>query len=177
MGFLGGNFPSKGAGKTGGLSPLLSEFVRAPRSRAWTVEPQPGLHFRRHSTPTEQVHGFYEPAFCVIAQGSKNILLGENSFRYDPAHYLISTVKLPLIGQVVDASPERPCLGFRLVLDPSVVMSVMVESCLAQPRGDDSVKAVDVSPLDANLLDATLRLVRLDRHIKRVRRSRAARRP
>jgi len=139
----------------------LAERIARALPRDGTVEPQPDLHFRRHSTPTDQVHGFYEPAFCVIAQGSKEILLGEKSFRYDPAHYLISTVELPLGGQVVDASPERPYLGFRLVLDPSVVTSVMVESCLVQPRGDDCVKAVDVSPLDANLLDATLRLVRL----------------
>jgi len=88
-------------------------------------------------------------------------LLGEEIFRYDPAHYLISTMELPLIGAVVDASPERPYLSFRLVLDPSIVTSVMVESGLVQRRGDGSVKAVDVSPLDANLLDATLRLVRL----------------
>ena len=76
-----------------------------------TVEPQPGLHFRRHSKPTEPVHAFCEPAFCVIAQGSKEILLGEDSFRYDPAHYLITTVELPLIGQVVEASAEHPYLS------------------------------------------------------------------
>jgi len=126
------------------------------------VEPQPGLHFRRHSRLAERVYGFYEPAFCVIAQGSKDILLGEDIFRYDPAHYLISTMELPLMGEVVEASLERPYLSFRLVLDPSVVTSVMVESGLVQPRGDGGgVKAVDVSPLDANLLDATVRLVRL----------------
>ena len=65
------------------------------------------------------------------------------------------------MGEVVEASPGRPYLSLRLVLDPSVVTSVMVESGLVQPRGDGGVKAVDVSPLDANLLDATLRLVRL----------------
>ena len=37
----------------------------------------------------------------------------------------------------------------------------MVESALGQSRGDGGMKAVDVSPLDANLLDATVRLVRL----------------
>ena len=51
--------------------------------------------------------------------------------------------------------------GLRLVLDPSVVTSVMVESGLVHPNGDGGVRAVDVSALDAKLLDATLRLVRL----------------
>jgi AraC-like DNA-binding protein len=126
------------------------------------VEPQPGVHFQRQSRLGQRVHAVAEPSFCVIAQGSKEILLGEDRFRYDPAHYLISTMELPLIGEVVEASTQRPYLSFRLELDPSVVTSVMVESGVAGPRGDGSnVKAVNVSPLDANLLDATLRLARL----------------
>jgi AraC-like DNA-binding protein len=139
----------------------LAHRIARALPRDGTVEPQPGLHFRRCSRPTEPVHGFYQPAFCVIAQGSKDILLGEDSFRYDPAHYMISTVELPMIGQVVRASPERPYLGVRLVLAPSVVTTVMVESGVVEPRGNGGVKSVDVSPLDANLLDAMLRLVRL----------------
>jgi AraC-like DNA-binding protein len=124
------------------------------------VEPQPGVHFRRHATPTERVYASSLPSFCVIAQGSKEIVLGAERFRYDPAHYLISTMELPLTGAVVEASPQLPYLSFRLVLDPSVVTSVMVESGLVPPRVDGGVKAVDVSRLDAALLDATLRLVR-----------------
>ena len=140
---------------------LANRIARAlPRDGA--IEPQPGLHFRRHSNPTQRVYASAQPSFCVIAQGSKDIQLGNDSFRYDPAHYLISTMELPLVGKVVEASPDRPYLSFRLVLDPSVVTSVMVESGIAQSRGDGSgTKAVDVSALDANLLDATLRLVRL----------------
>jgi AraC-like DNA-binding protein len=82
-------------------------------------------------------------------------------FRYDPAHYAISTVGLPIIAEIVQASRERPYLGLRLTLDPALVASVMVESGLVQPRGDGGVRAIDVSALDADLLDATVRLVRL----------------
>jgi len=135
----------------------LAHRIARSMPRDGTIELQPGLHLRRCSRPTERLHGFYEPAFCVIAQGSKELVLGEDRFRYDSAHYMISTVELPMIGQVIEASPERPFLGVRLVLDPSVVTSVMVESGVVQPRGDGrGVKSVDVSPLDA-----TLRLVRL----------------
>jgi AraC-like DNA-binding protein len=125
------------------------------------IEPQPGVHFHRRSVCGERVHAVAEPSFCVIAQGSKEILLGDETFRYDPAHYLISTMELPLIGEIVEASRQTPYLSFRLALDPSVVTSVMVESGIVHPRGDGGVKAVDVSALDASLLDATLRLVRL----------------
>jgi AraC-like DNA-binding protein len=105
-------------------------------------------------------HGFYEPCFCVIAQGAKTLTLGGETFRYDPAHFMVATVGVPMIAQVVEASLDHPYLGLRLELDPAVVASVMVESDLAPPaRG--GVRAVDVSPLNADLLDATVRLVRL----------------
>ncbi|QDU54991.1 AraC family transcriptional regulator [Aeoliella mucimassa] len=106
-------------------------------------------------------HSLVGPSFCVIAQGSKEVLLGDDRFRYDPAHYLITTMELPLTSEVVQASPEEPYLSFRLVLDPSVVTAVMVESGRAITNRNRSVKAVNVSPLDANLLDAIVRLVRL----------------
>ena len=139
----------------------LADRIARATPREGTVEVQPGLHFRRCSRPTERLHSFSKPSFCVIAQGSKELVVGDDRFRYDPAHYMISTIELPMIGQVVEASPERPYLGFWLVLDPFVVTSVMVESGIVQ-RGDGSgVKSIDVSALDANLLDATLRLVRL----------------
>ena len=140
----------------------LADRIGRAIPREGTVEVQPGLHFRRATRPTERLYSFSKPSFCVIAQGSKELVVGDDRFRYDPAHYMISTIELPMIGQVVEASPERPYLGLWLLLDPSVVTSVMVESGVAQPRSDgNGVKFIDVSALDANLLDATLRLVRL----------------
>jgi hypothetical protein len=54
-----------------------------------TVQPQPGLHFRRHSQPTEPVHAFGEPAFCVIAQDGKEIHLGAGyRVGYDAAAHI-----------------------------------------------------------------------------------------
>ena len=139
----------------------LAERIARATPHEGTIEVQPGLHFRRCSRPTERLHSFTKPSFCVIAQGSKELVVGDDRFRYDPAHYMVSTVELPMIGQIVEASPERPYLGLWLALDPSVVTSVTVEAGIMQ-RGDGSgVKSVDVSALDANLLDATLRLVRL----------------
>ena len=125
------------------------------------VEPQAGLHYRRCSSPAKRLYGFYPAVFCVIAQGSKKVLLGEDTFRYDPAHYMISTMALPLCAEIVEASLARPYLGLALNLDPALVTSVTVEAGLVPPRGDGGVKAVDVSALDAELLDATLRLARL----------------
>lgn len=121
----------------------------------------PGFRLARSSRPTEPVRSVYGPAFCFVAQGRKQVLLGDELFRYDPGNYLIFTVDLPLVFQVQEASPDRPYLGFRLDLDPALVASVIVESGIEFKKGDASEKAMDVSPTDADLLDALVRLVRL----------------
>jgi AraC-like DNA-binding protein len=141
----------------------LAERIARALPRDGRAEPQPGLLLGRSSRTTELTHGFHVPAFCVIAQGAKSLTLGGDTFRYDPAHYMVSTVGLPMSSRVVEASVARPFLNLRVVLDPSVVASVMVESGLAEPRGGTggNVKAIDVSPMDGALINATVRLIRL----------------
>jgi hypothetical protein len=65
------------------------------RPASGSEEPLEGLHLARASSPTEALHGVSTPAFCVIVQGSKEIFLGDDRYRYDPAHYLIATAVLP----------------------------------------------------------------------------------
>jgi AraC-like DNA-binding protein len=125
------------------------------------VEALPGLHLNRVSRPIERIDGVSMPAFCVIAQGSKQIYVGERCYGYDPAHYLLTTVELPITSCIIQASHDQPYLSLRVDLDPAVVGSVMVEAGLPAPRGQADAKAIVVSGLDADLLDATLRLVRL----------------
>ncbi len=139
----------------------LAERIANARREEGVVEPIQGLHLRRVSQPNERVHDISEPSFCVIAQGSKEIYLGESCYRYDTEHYLLVTVELPFTGRIVEASRERPYLSLRLDLDPALVGSVMVEAGLPAPRGPGDAKALVVSALDTDLLDATVRLVRL----------------
>jgi AraC-like DNA-binding protein len=139
----------------------LVERIARAIGRNGRVEPLKGLQFFRIASPTESVHGKTGTAFCVIAQGSKEVFLGGNRYRYDPNNYLLTTIELPIVSQVVEASPQRPYLSLRLELDPALVRSVMVEAGHSLPRNEVAVSAVDVSPLDANLLDAVVRLVKL----------------
>jgi AraC-like DNA-binding protein len=139
---------------------LVERMARGMREDG-TVEPLEGLRLRRASSPMELGHGVSYPALCVIAQGSKEILLGDDRYRYDPAHYLITTAALPITSRITEASEERPYLGLVLRLDPNLVGSVMVEAGHPAPRGHAAVRAIDVSSLDAGLLDAVVRLVRL----------------
>src|SRR5215210_5975396 len=139
----------------------LAERIARAVPRDGTVEPLNGLHLNRYANQSDPLHGVSTPSFCVIAQGSKEVLLGDSRYRYDPAHYLLATVELPVVGQVLEASAERPYLSLRLELDPALVGSVMVEAGHLSSRNRGDLRAIDVSPLDAELLDATVRLTRL----------------
>jgi AraC-like DNA-binding protein len=139
---------------------LAGRIARAVRDDG-TIELLEGVRLRRASSPTALGHGETSCAFCVIAQGSKEILLGDRHYQYNPAHYLIATAVLPVASRIIEASPERPFLNLLLRLDPTVVGSVMVEAGYPSQRGHATVTALDVSPLDTDLLDAVVRLVRL----------------
>jgi AraC-like DNA-binding protein len=125
------------------------------------AEPVAGVHLIRRSVLPPPVHAVSSRRFCVIAQGSKTIMLGNEMHRYDPEHYLITTAEMPTVAQITDASPEEPYLGIVMDLDPALVSSVMVETGHAATDAQSSVKALDVSPLDADLFETVVRLVRL----------------
>jgi AraC-like DNA-binding protein len=139
----------------------LAERVARAVHEDGVVEAPGGLRLIRRSSPTPKDHGVSSPAFCVIAQGSKEVLLGDDCYRYDADHYLITAAALPTATRVTEASEERPYLGVVLALDPALVGSVMVEAGHPAPREHAAVRAFEVSRLDAGLLDAVVRLVGL----------------
>src|SRR5918998_2608878 len=139
----------------------LAERVARAVGEDGAVEAPGGLSLLRRSSPTPKEHGISSPAFCVIAQGSKEVWLGDDRYRYDANHYLITAAALPTATRVTEASVERPYLGVVVGLDPALVGSVMVEAAHPAPGDRAAVRAFDVSPLDAGLLDAVVRLLRL----------------
>ena len=143
-----------------GREELAERVARAVRDEGILDLPG-GLRLLCASSPTELGHGVSFPAFCIVAQGSKEVLLGDDLYRYDANNYLITAASLPIASRITEASEERPYLGVVLGLDPALVGSVMVEAGHPAPGEKAAVRAFDVSPLDAGLLDAVLRLVRL----------------
>src|SRR5688500_17940174 len=146
----------KARDESGELVERLSRAVSADGAR----EIFPGFLISRWSTPTESSRGVYEPAFCFVAQGTKEAQLGDEIFTFDPEHYMIYTVDLPLIFRIAEASAERPYLGFSLTLDPAIVASVVMESGIRVKNAGDA-KAMNVNRVGHDLLDAVIRLVRL----------------
>jgi AraC-like DNA-binding protein len=108
------------------------------------------------STPTPAV---YEASLCLIAQGSKRVSIGEHSVVYDAAHYLLVSVDLPLVGDVIEASPDKPYLCCKIDLDPAMLADLMVAEGGAVPRTD--LPVLGVYPSDPDLIDAACRLVGL----------------
>ena len=85
---------------------LVERIGRAVREDG-TVQTLQGLYLSRSSLPLKPLHSVLKPSVCVIAQGSKEVLLGDSRYRYDPSHYLLATVELPRVSQVLEASKER----------------------------------------------------------------------
>src|SRR5437868_15191199 len=77
----------------------------------------PALRLSRFSAPSDLVALVYEPSLCVVAQGSKEVLLADETYRLDPARSLLVSVDLPVSARVVEAPPGRPYLAARIALD------------------------------------------------------------
>jgi len=125
------------------------------------TEMAPGLQFYRYSHPTQPTHGVYLPSLVLIAQGAKQVQFGDETLHYDPYNYLLVSLDVPTVSQVLEASPELPHLALRLELDPTTISSVMVETGMAPGRNDMSVRSMAVSRLPDQLLEAFIRLIRL----------------
>ncbi len=133
----------------------------------WTGEgerfdtPVPGLSLFRRETVTEPTTGMYEPSICLVAQGAKRVVLGEDFYIYDARHYLITSVHLPTVVQILEASREKPYLGLRLKLDLREVSQLMVDSNLPPPQGGQAGRGMAVGKVTPALVAALQRLVGL----------------
>ncbi len=116
----------------------------------------PRVMLSRSSAATELSAAIYYPLLCVVARGRKRILLGAQEFFYDRECYLVASADLPVSGQVIEA----PCLGLTLALEPATIAALLLEM---PPTGDGraAAKAMAVNPLEADLLDPLVRLLRL----------------
>ncbi|EGR2891872.1 AraC family transcriptional regulator [Vibrio parahaemolyticus] len=123
--------------------------------------PISGLRFSRWTTPTPPTSYTHNPSICLIAQGRKRVLLGEESFIYDANHFLISSVDLPIIANIIEASEEQPYLGLIMELDLTEISQLIVDSELAFTQSKEAQKGIAVGELSESLLDAFVRLAEL----------------
>jgi AraC-like DNA-binding protein len=120
----------------------------------------PGLALMRASAPSLPLPTVYHPCLCVVVQGRKHALLADEVYIYDPLNYLVVSMTLPMIGQIIDASAERPYLCLRIDIDPLLINELLVQIG-PRPAAPDGGRALFVARTGAPMLDAVLRLVRL----------------
>jgi AraC-like DNA-binding protein len=121
----------------------------------------PGVRLVRSSSPTMPMPVLYERTVCLVAQGRKRAVLGTTAFVYDPAHYLVASVELPVTGSVIEASTERPYLCLSLDLDMVVLGDLALRHPSAEDARDGEDRGMALNRTTPELLDAALRLTQL----------------
>jgi AraC-like DNA-binding protein len=121
----------------------------------------PGLSLFQRDEPTQPESRMYEPRVCLITQGAKRVLLGDDTYVYGEQHFLITSVNLPTVVQIIKASRAKPCLGLILKLDQREISQLMVDSNLPLPHPQQSSRGMATGEVTLPLLTAFQRLIDL----------------
>ncbi|MFZ3323660.1 MAG: AraC family transcriptional regulator [Usitatibacter sp.] len=142
------------------MTALITRFTAAGEGTHAT--PISGLVLHRRSAPQLTcIHGVHNPCIAVIAQGAKRMTLGEEVYLYDRANYLVGSIDLPVTGQVVQASAEKPYLSFKIDVDPREIASLLLEAPPAMSEEAPPSRGLYLTRTGLELTDAFVRLLRL----------------
>ena len=125
----------------------------------WTAIPALSLHRRRQ--PTEPLHCIFNLGLGVVAQGYKQVLVDGHVNTYGPGQSMLTTIDLPVISHVSQASSAEPLLGLMLTMDPRLVQQVAVDLKLAPTSRKQMCRTLSIEMLDAPLVADLVRLVSL----------------
>ena len=114
------------------LARKIALYIGSAENRATEI---PGLTLHRRTIPTAPCSMTYEPGLTVIAQGRKQVDLGRSTFIYDPSRFLLTSVDLPVVSRVMEASEETPCLALSLKLEMAMVRELLSREEIQMARG------------------------------------------
>lgn len=140
------------------LAHKIALFVGSAEKRVTEI---PGLALHRRVAPTVPCSATYEPGVIVIAQGRKRVELGRTTFIYDPSRYLLTSVDLPIVSQVVEASEQAPCLAMSLRLEMPVVRELLSREDLHVAEAPSDSPAMATGETTREFLSACCRLLDL----------------
>jgi hypothetical protein len=124
----------------------------------------PGLLFVRRTGPTAPESVTYEPSLAVVAQGRKRADLGPTTFIFDESRFLLTSLDLPVVSQVLGASEEVPYLCLLLKLEMSIVRELLSREEVQAPEAPSDTPAMATGEITSELLGACCRLVELLDH-------------
>ena len=119
------------------------------------------LQLIRASQPAQRLPTVYEPGIALVVQGRKQAMAMGEVLTYDPLHCLVVSVPMPSVGQILDATPEKPYLCVRLGIEPREIGSLILESGAPAVPPQKAPRGLQLWRVSASLLDAVLRLLRL----------------
>jgi AraC-like DNA-binding protein len=121
----------------------------------------PELMLVRRTAPTAPCSGTYTPSLIVVAQGSKRVDLGRTSFIYDQSRFLLTSIDLPIVSQVVEASEAKPLLAFALTLEMPEIRELLSREEVRVRDVPSNSPAMVTGEITAELLGASCRLMDL----------------
>ncbi len=121
----------------------------------------PALTLLRRTTHSEPTRCMYDPSVALIVQGAKRVLLGGDTYLYDACRFLITSVDLPVIGEIIEASRERPFLALVMKIDQRTMAELIVETKLRPPPAEPTGRGIAVGHASLPLLQAFRRLIEL----------------
>jgi AraC-like DNA-binding protein len=143
----------------------LNQSLTRHAGEGMTRTALPGVSVYCAPTTTEPLGDMVEPTLAVVAQGVKATALNGHPFTYGPGQFLIVSVELPVVGRIVQASPDEPFLAFVLELRPAKIAALLLETAPAAAVRPGPVDAtpvgIAVSDASPALLDAIARLLAL----------------
>lgn len=144
------------------LNSLKSSIAHLTENGELETTDVPELSLFHRNEPTQLVTTLYEPSICLVIQGEKRVILGEDTYFYGPDKYLIVSVNLPATVQVLKASPKQPYLGLLLKLDRREISQLMIDSSIPSTSSmGQSKRAMATGTNTVSLLAAFKRLVDL----------------
>ena len=139
------------------LARNIAAQVRAAGAQATAI---PGLTLYRRTTPTPCYPATYEPSLTVFAQGRKCITLGGTTYLCDESTFLLSSVDLPVVSQIVAASEEVPLLSLHLKLDMAAVREILSKDEF-RPSPESQARGIAIGKTTVDLLKPCSRLLDL----------------
>jgi AraC-type transcriptional regulator N-terminus len=143
------------------LNELASKIAFFVGSKERLLTDVPGLLLSRRTAPTAPVSATYEPSLAVVAQGRKQANLGGTNFIFDQSRYLLTSLDLPVICNVIEASEQIPYLCFVLKLEMPVIRELLTREEIQEPELPSDKPAMALGKTTPELLDACCRLVDL----------------
>jgi AraC-like DNA-binding protein len=86
-------------------------------------------------------------------------MLGQETFACGPSRYLLTSVNVPVIGQVAEASPKQPYLCLFLKLDLGAARQLLIDHDLPALGKRSSARGIAAGSATPELFDAFSRLL------------------